>query len=364
MSAARPPEGAHAGCLMTSITRSLGRRAPPRARVTRRALAGAAWTLAWTAAWACALALFASRAHAAPLTLAVSSGPVSLPVYVAQERGLFKEEGLDLALRPCASGRECYKWLADGQVDVATAAELLVATGGASRHDLAIVATISASSYQIKLVARRSAQIMEAPQIRGKRIGTVPGSSAQYFLDNWLVFNDIQPDAVHVVGLAPDQIVPALENRSVDAVVIWEPLAALAAQSLGGDAVTFASPRVYTQHFNLVSSRPTIARREADIERLLRALVKAQRIIRDEPAAARALLAERLHLAPAVAAAVMDGQDYRVRLDQSLVTTMQGEARWAARAGGSAAAAGVDVLRSIDPAPLHRVDAAAVGLVQ
>ena len=155
----------------------------------------------------------------------------------------------------------------------------------------------------------------------------------------------------------------ALENRNVDAVVIWEPLAALAAQSLGGDAITFASPRVYTQHFNLVSARPTIARREADIERLLRALVKAQRIIRDEPAAARALLAERLHLTPAVAATVMDGQDYRVRLDQSLVTTMQGEARWAARASGGGGAA-VDVLRSIAPAPLQRVDAGAVGLVQ
>ena len=330
------------------------------AGVTVRALARAARAFAG----ACALALAAGRAQAEPLVLAVSPGPVSLPIYVAQARGLFRDEGLDLALRPCASGRECYKWLADGQVEVATAAELVVATGAASRHDLAIVATISASSYQIKLVARRSARIEQAPQVRGKRVGTVPGSSAQYFLDNWLVFNDIRPDAVHVVGLAPDQLVPALEARDVDAIAIWEPLAAQAAQALGGDAVTFASPRVYTQHFNLVSARTTIARREADVERLLRALVRAQRLIRDDPAAARALLAERLHVTPAIAAAVMEGQDYRVRLDQSLVTTMQGQARWAARAGGNGALAGVDVLRSIAPAPLRSVDASAVGIVQ
>ena len=330
------------------------------AGVTVRALARAARAFAG----ACALALAAGRAQAEPLVLAVSPGPVSLPIYVAQARGLFRDEGLDLALRPCASGRECYKWLADGQVEVATAAELVVATGAASRHDLAIVATISASSYQIKLVARRSARIEQAPQVRGKRVGTVPGSSAQYFLDNWLVFNDIRPEAVHVVGLAPDQLVPALEARDVDAIAIWEPLAAQAAQALGGDAVTFASPRVYTQHFNLVSARTTIARREADVERLLRALVRAQRLIRDDPAAARALLAERLHVTPAIAAAVMEGQDYRVRLDQSLVTTMQGQARWAARAGGNGALAGVDVLRSIAPAPLRSGDASAVGIVQ
>ena len=155
-----------------------GSPARPRARVTRRALVGAAWTLAWTGVWACMLMMFASRAHAAPLTLAVSSGPVSLPIYVAQARGFFKDEGLDLRLRECASGRECYQWLADGQVELATTSELAVAAGSAAHRDLAIFATISTSSYQIKLVARRSAKIAEAPQVRGKRVGTVPGSSA------------------------------------------------------------------------------------------------------------------------------------------------------------------------------------------
>jgi NitT/TauT family transport system substrate-binding protein len=338
-------------------------RVHPRAGVMRRALVGAAWVLAWTAAWGGALMLFASRAHAVPLTLAVSSGPVSLPIYVAQARGFFRDEGLELKLRECASGRECYRWLEDGRVDIATAAELLAATGVATRHDLAIVATISASSYQIKVVARRSAQIVEVPQIRGKRVGTVPGSSAEYFLDNWLVFNDIDPSQVNVVGLPPDKLVPALEARKVDAVAIWEPLASSAALALGGDAITFASPRVYTQHFNLVGARTTLARREDDVVRLLRALVRAQRAIQEQPEAARALLAERLHLAPAIAATMMENQDYRVRLDQSLVTTMQGEARWAARnAGGARGAA--DMLRAIDPTLLRRVDAAAVGIVQ
>ncbi len=324
-----------------------------RLRVTRR-------LRAWASACAGALALANAPAHAAPLTLGVSSGPVSLSLYVAEARGFFKDEGLDLQLRDCASGRECYQWLAEGRVDVATAAELQVAAGAAEHRDLAIVATISTSSYQIKLVARRSAQVAEAPQIRGKRVATVPGSSAQYFLDNWLVFNDIDPATVTLVGLAPDKLLPALASRSVDAVAIWEPLASAAALMLGGDAVTFVSPRVYTQHFNLVSARATLERRDADVTRLLRALQRAQRAIQADPAAAQALLAARLHVAPTLAATVMDGQDYRLRLDQSLVTTMQAEARWAAHG----ARVGVDLLRTIAPAPLRRLDPAAVGLVQ
>jgi ABC-type nitrate/sulfonate/bicarbonate transport system substrate-binding protein len=333
-----------------------------RAAVARRALVGAAWAAAWTLVWGCALLMFANRAQATPLTLAVSAGPVSLPIYVAEARGYFRDEGLELRLRECASGRECYEWLADGNVDVATAAELLVATGSGAHRDLAIIATISASSYQIKLVARRSAKIAEAPQVRGKRVGTVLGSSAQYFLDNWLVFNDIDPDAVTVVGLAPDKLAGALEARSVDAIAIWEPLASSTALALGGDAVVFESPRVYTQHFNLVAARPTLARRDADVARLLRALVRAQRAIQDDPDAARVLLAQRLHLAPAVVAKMMENEDYRVRLDQSLVTTMQSEARWTARASG--VHLNLDVLGTIAPASLRRLDPAAVGLVQ
>ncbi|MEP6502829.1 MAG: ABC transporter substrate-binding protein [Betaproteobacteria bacterium] len=342
-------------------------RAPlPRISPARRALVGIAWVLVWTAAWAGALLLFPAGARAAALTLAVSSGPVSLPIYVAQSRGYFADEGLDVQLRDCRSGRECYGLLADGRVDVATASELQVVLGSASHRDIAILATISASSYQIKIVARRSAQVTEAPQIRGKRVGTVAGSSAQYFLDNWLVFNDVDPAAVNVSGLSPDKLVAALEERSVDAIAIWEPLATTAALALGGDAITFASPRVYTQHFNLLSDRATIARRGPDIARLLKALVRAQRAIVDQPDVARRLLAERLHLPLAVAASVMENQDYRVRLDQTLVTTMQGQARWAMRAGvvQRTALRGVDLLRAIDPQPLRRLDPGAVGYVQ
>jgi NitT/TauT family transport system substrate-binding protein len=360
MSAARPPEG---GSHRSRQAQGSLISAAPRPCRAWRAIVGAAWALAWTMAWGGALLVFASLAQAEPLTLGVSPGPVSLPIYVAESRGFFEDEGLALRLRDCTSGRECHRWLAEGSVDVATAAELAMVTGVPSPRALAIIATISTSSYQIKLVARRSARIAEAPQIRGKRVGTVIGSSAQYFLDNWLVYNDIDPASVAIVALAPDGVAKALDERAVDAVAIWEPIASTAALLLGGDAVVFASPRVYTQYFNLVAARATIAARQADIQRLLRALIRAQDFIRSDPQAARALLTARLHLPAAIVAAVVDNQDYRVRLDQSLVTTLQSEARWAARRAGAAHAT-VDVLGTIDPAPLRRLDPAAVGLAK
>src|SRR5262249_7580389 len=122
----------------------------PPARRLLRALTGVAWALVWMSAWGLALLGFAQRVQAAPLALAVSDRPVPLPIYVAESRGFFHDEAVEVALRPCRSGRECAQALFDDRADVATCAELLVALNAAARPDLTIIGTISASSYQIK----------------------------------------------------------------------------------------------------------------------------------------------------------------------------------------------------------------------
>ena len=59
--------------------------------------------------------------------------------------------------------------------------------------------------------------------MRGKRIGTVAGTSSQYFLASWLLFHNLQADSVTVVALAPEHLASALQRGELDAVAIWEP---------------------------------------------------------------------------------------------------------------------------------------------
>ena len=342
----------------------------PRVPRARRTLVGFAWMLAWTLAWGGAILGFAHKAQAAPLTLAVSEGPVALPVLVADARGFFKDEGLDVRQIDCRSGLECAQRLFDGQADVATVSELVVALNSGARPGIAMFGTISASSTQIKLVAHRAAAAAAGGGLAGLRVATPPGTSAQYFLDCWLVFNDVDPRRVKLVPRAPEQIPGALARGEVDAAAVWEPWAAQAVAALGADAVVLPSPRVYTQHFGLVADRGTLARREPELVGLLRALVRAQHDIADEPQAARALYAARRGVTPEIAGAWIAEQDYRVRLDQSLVTTMESELRWAARAGlegfepGRFGARSPALLRSIEPALLRQAAPDAVGLVR
>ena len=308
------------------------------------------------------LLLLVAGARAEPLKLAAARGPVSLLVYVAEAHGYFREEGLDLQLRECSSGRDCHRLLSEGQVDVATAAELVVTLNAAAQPDHAIFATLSASSHQIKLVARRSVGGATPAGLRGKRVGTVVGTSAQYFLHRWMVFHGLEPRDVEVVALAPDRIALALRRGDIDAAAIWEPHASAA---IADGAFELPNPRVYTQFFSLVAARPTLAPRERDVKRLLRALLRAQRFVADSPSRAAGVLVERLKLDPQLALAQLREHDFRLRLDQALVSTMSSQQRWAAAEGLVAPTASRGpATPPIDAEPLRRLEPGAVTVVR
>lgn len=302
-------------------------------------------------------------ADAVDLRLAVSRGPVSLPLYVADAKGYFSAEGVGVRLKECHTGRQCFTQLEEGQADLATSAEMVVALDSLRSSNATIVATLSTSAQQIKLVARRSAGIHVPADLRGKRVGTVVKTSAQFYLDSWLLYHEVEAADVPVVALGVDQLVDALGARRVDAVVIWEPVAAQAKARLGYDVADLPSPRVYNQHFVLAVGRALLATREADVQRLLRALLRAEQLIAERPAEAAEILASRLQLDLALARIALGEHEYRLSLTPALLSTMDSQARWAIRERLVEPGQRVGtLLGAVDPAPLRKVAPQAVSL--
>jgi ABC-type nitrate/sulfonate/bicarbonate transport system substrate-binding protein len=311
---------------------------------------------------ACALAGLAPATRAADaLRIAVAQTPLSLPVYVAQQRGFFADEQLAVTLEDCVGGDRCLRRLLDGQADLATASEMPVVLQSFRHPDAVILATMATSSDNLKLVARRASGVTRAEQLAGRRVGLAIGTSAHYLLESHLLAVGVDPRGVTLVPLHGEETVTALSAGRVDAVAVSEPYGYALLHGVDATGVRLPVRGGHIEHYNVVAPRSALGLRDAVLARALRAIDRAEQLIQSRPDQAKAILGERLRLAPAVVDWAWDGLSFRLALEQALLSAMEGEARWAQREGHVPAGARPNMLTLIYPGPLASFKPAAVG---
>lgn len=316
-----------------------------------------------TVALACAALCWLGGAGARAadtLRIAATQAPVSLPLYVAQQRGFFADEQLEVAIADCIGGTRCLRQLRDGKVDLATSSEMPVVLQAFTQPDLAIIATMARANDNLKLIARRSSGVTRSEQLDGRRVGLIVGSAAQYVLETQLLDAGVDPQHVAMVPLQAEDSVEALRSGRVDAVAVWEPYGYAALHGADAVGLRLALSGGYIEHYNLVAGRALFGR-DDELARLLRAIQRAEQFIAARPAEAQAILRQQLKIEQGFVDWVWPGLGFRLSLDQALVSTMEGEARWAQREGHVPGGLRPNVLTLIHAGPLKSVDPAAVG---
>ena len=331
-------------------------RSPSAAATSRPA---APWRVAVAVAFAALLPAAAGAADT--LRIAATWAPVSLPLYVAQQRGFFADEHLDVVISDCIGGTRCLRQLLDDKADLATTSEMPVVLQAFKSADVAIIATIVHASDNLKLIARKASGVTRSEQLDGRRVGVIAGTSAQYELETHLLNVGVDPRHVAMVPLQAEETVAALQSGRIDAVAVWEPYGYAALRGAGAVGLRLPLSGGYIESYNLVTRRAPSAARDGEFVRLLRAVERAEQFIQDQPAAAQAILREQLKLDQHFVDWVWTGLGFRMSLDQSLVSTMEGEVRWAQREGHVPGGVRPNVLTLIHAGPLKAVKPAAVG---
>jgi NitT/TauT family transport system substrate-binding protein len=205
----------------------------------------------------------------------------TVPIYLATD-------GLDVELTGGA-----IPTLTEGKVDVVTNAETQAILRSTARPDIRVILTVAEYGYRI--VARRSAGVGTASDLRGKKIATSLNSSAHFYIVKTLRGVGLSEKDVTVVGMLPNDMPAALARGEVDAVSIWEPAAERSVQALGADAAIISGPP-YRERFNLNTTTAVLAdpTKRAAVVDLLRRIIRASREIRDRPEPAQQLIAKKL----------------------------------------------------------------------
>ncbi|OEJ35035.1 ABC transporter substrate-binding protein [Streptomyces subrutilus] len=323
------------------------------------ALLTAALLCALTSACAGASGPAAGRAGA-PVSLAASDHLGGAPVYVAQERGLWSAEGVEATVTTRPSGRDALNAVLGGQAQLGVVGDLPAVTAVLGGRELRIVADLSRFS-DWRLLTRTDRHITGFAALKGRKVGVPQGTNVEYALSRMLASAQLTSADVTVVNLAPNQITSALARGDIDAGVTF-PSFYDAARTTLGDRYAELPFTGYTARTLLVAGPKAT---DETATAVLRALLKAQREIATDPAAARktVLAQSKGALQTGYVDAFQPRYDYGATLSPELPAQLEQEAGWAKAAQslpGSADRAAL--LRHLHPAPLAAVDPAAVTL--
>lgn len=267
------------------------------------------------------------------LSLALPTLPHAALLHIAVEKGYFVEEGLELTIMPATHGKAALELVIQRKADLAAAAEVPFLLSVMKGEALGIAASMLAVSNDNAVVARRDRGIAAPADLAGKRIGATLGTSGEYFLWAFLIRNKLAPESVSLLDLLPGQIAQALADGTIDAAATREPVVFGAQTALGENAVSFTEAQAYTMNMVLIGPNPLLKEHPRAIEKLLRALLKAEQFKHAHPEEALILVAARLKMDVNVLRPLWKDFNFKVDLLQSQLLTLEDEARWAMERG-------------------------------
>lgn len=278
----------------------------------------------------------APAASVEKLSIALPAVPHASLIHIAVAQGYFREEGLEVTIEPQSHGRAAIELVVQRKTDLAAAAEV-VATLSIMRGDaLGIAANMLSASNDTAVVARRDRGIATPRDLAGKKIGVTFGTSGEYFLWAFLIRHKVAPDSVTLVDLPPGQIPQALVSGAIDATATWHPIVPSARAALGDNAVSFTGTSAYTQTFVVVGRSDFLKGHPKAVEKVVRALLKAEQFMQSRREEALNLVAARLQIDVQSLRPVWKVFDFRVELLQSQLITLEDEARWVMARGYAA----------------------------
>jgi len=267
------------------------------------------------------------------ITLGVETSLLPAAVWVAENKGYFEREGLDLTIKEFDSGRTALAtMLNEGNLDMVTVAQTPVMFNSFDRDDYVIIATMVYSDNDVKILARQDRGIKNPSDLRGKTVGITKGSTGHFFLGLFLIHSGLQLSEIETIDIEASELPQALVDGRVDAISTWEPHIWNAKKLLGENAVRLqprGGAKIFREDFYFVPNRNFMENNPETLKRFLKAIEKGEEFIQKNKEEAINIVSQRLKIDKELLDSVWDDFEFQLTLDQGIIITLEDEARWA-----------------------------------
>jgi NitT/TauT family transport system substrate-binding protein len=215
---------------------------------------------------------------------------VYLPTMLAQSKGFFSDEGLDVEILDIkGGGSQAASALIGGSVDFSANAIDHAIKAKVQKKDLvAVHSHVRLPVMGLVVANKHKGEIKSLADLRGRPVGvTSPGSQTHMVLGYLLAKAGVRPDDVKIIGAGGSTMPIALEKDSVHAGMMVDPFfTAFVKQGKGFALIdmftskgTLDAMGGEVQGTTLLTRPDVVAKRPATVQKMVNALVKANKLI-------------------------------------------------------------------------------------
>lgn len=161
------------------------------------------------------------------ITIGYPTLRIALPVFVAQEKGYFKHQGLNVQLQKYETAQPMMDALVSGSIDIAGFAALPITFAAMARSKTKLIflaGMFENDAHPISiLIVKKGSTLQSIQDLKGKRIGILPTRAYEVWLQKILLSNEVNFNDVTIQQIATNFQTDALNSGSVDALFTNDP---------------------------------------------------------------------------------------------------------------------------------------------
>jgi sulfonate transport system substrate-binding protein len=243
-----------------------------------------------------------------------------------------------------------------GDLQVLFSAEVPSILCRAQGNDTRIVA-LSANVGQSILV-RSDLPIKSVPDLRGKSLAVLQGTSSHYGLLKILKTFNLRESDVDIRYMPPAEAKVAFETDKLDAWAVWAPFVEQQEVSGKGRSVEGGDAIINSV---MTMSAPFIKDHEAASRAVVAVIQRAKKWIQDNPDEAQKIMAQELSLDPQVVKKAWGKHNWNAQLDDAVITDIQEKATFLAEADKTRAGKTLNVRSELIDSRFNVATATAAG---
>ena len=260
-------------------------------------------------------------------------GVASIALAMAQSKGLFEAQGVEVVLKKTSTGTLAMESLYRGECDLATPSETVVVLQSFLRQDFRVLATIASSNNALRILASRKRGIEKPLDLKGKRIFVPKGSVSHFFLETYLAKNGLAETDVEIIQEGVADVTAAFAAGQIDAFCQTDVMVSKPMMALGEDAVVLSQSGLVISSFNLAAMEKVIREKQEALRRVLAAMIENEKAMREVSDDLANTVSAALDIDRRAAEAIVRNYRWKVELSQALLLSLEQEAQWAIDSG-------------------------------